>query len=298
MKKYFLIFLAIIFFAGAAVVSLRGFSFGEFPKKIAYFTNTQLASIAALVNSPFYYNFKVDGTLSETGKMDDSSSPYWWLNSGGQFFLKDGISKTVQGELSQFNKWRLAYSLSNPVDTDNGYHPQNIFRLVTRSKWGNFQQEIYFKINKLNKSQSPERNAWSGILLFNRYQNGDNLYYTGIRVDGRAIIKKKINGKYYTMAEKAFYSGVYNRDTTPNLIPENKWIGLRSEVKANADGTVNIKVFIDKDNTSIWTLAAEATDDGKSYGGAAILNEGYAGIRTDFMDVEFDNYRIKIIDSN
>lgn len=38
-------------------------------------------------------------------------------------------------------------------------------------------------------------------------------------------------------------------------------------------------------------LAAEAKDDGKSYGGDAILNEGYAGIRTDFMDVEFDDCR-------
>lgn len=292
MKNYFLIFLAIILFAGAIIVLSRNFSFGEFPKKVAYFADNQLASIAAAVGSPFYYNFKVDGTLSETGKIGDSSSPYWWLNSGGLFYLKDGIGKTIQGELPALNKWRLAYFLSNPVDTDNGYHPQNIFRLVTRSKWQSFRQEIYFKINKINLSQSGERNAWSGVLLFNRYQNGDNLYYAGIRVDGRAIIKKKINGKYYTLAEKPFYGGVYKRDTNPNLIPEKKWLGLRSEIKTNADGTVNIKVFIDKDKTGVWVLATEAIDDGKSYGGVSILSDGYAGIRTDFMDVEFDDYRI------
>jgi hypothetical protein len=40
---------------------------------------------------------------------------------------------------------------------------------------------------------------------------------------------------------------------------------------------------------------AEAKDDGKTFGGAAILNEGYAGIRTDFMDVEFDDYKIEVI---
>ena len=55
---------------------------------------------------------------------------------------------------------------------------------------------------------------------------------------------------------------------------------------------MDIKLFIDKDKTGNWVLAAEAIDDGKSYGGGAILNEDYAGIRADFMDVEFDDYKI------
>ncbi len=38
--------------------------------------------------------------------------------------------------------------------------------------------------------------------------------------------------------------------------------------------------------TGGWTTVFEAVDAG----GAAILSDGYAGIRTDFMDVEFDNY--------
>jgi hypothetical protein len=76
------------------------------------------------------------------------------------------------------------------------------------------------------------------------------------------------------------------------LIPEQKWFGLRSEIKTNQDNTVNIKLFIDKDGNGNWTLATQATDDGKSYGGQAFLDEGYTGIRTDFMDVEFDNYKV------
>lgn len=293
MKKYFLEFLVIIFLAFGIIV-WQGFYFEKIARKIVLSPSRQMASLAAVVQSPFYYNFKVDGVLDEAGKIDDSSSPYWWLNSGGQFFLKDGIGKTVQGELSILNKWRLAYVASNPTDTDNGYHPQNIFRLVTRSKWQNFSQEAYFKIAKLNMSASVNRDASNGILFFNRYQNGNNLYYAGIRVDGAAVIKKKINGTYYTLAYNSVYKAdaPYNRDTNPNLIPGQKWFGLKSEIKTNADGTVNIKVFIDKDKTGVWILAAEATDDGKSYGGAPILSEGYAGIRTDFMDVEFDDYKI------
>lgn len=264
--------------------------------KIILSIDNQTASVAAVIRSPFYYTFKVDGVLDEAGKMDDSSSPYFWLNSGGQFILKDGIGKTVQGELNKLNKWRLAYYASNPIDTDDGYHPQNILRLVTRSKWQNFRQEIYYRITKDNLSASPNRNASNGLLLFNRYLNGNNLYYAGIRVDGTAVIKKKINGTYYTMAQKPFFSvAKYDRNTNSSLLPKNVWIGLRSDIKTNNDGAVSIKLFTDNGKTGNWVLVAETIDDGKTYGGSPILNSGYAGIRTDFMDVEFDDYAIRNI---
>mgnify|MGYP001576313261 CR=1 FL=1 len=296
MKKYLLGSLVVLLLAGG-VVAWRSPFFEKIIRNIVFLSNKQLASVAAAVSSPFYYTFKVDGILNEAGKMDDSSSPYFWLNSGGQFYLKDGIGRTVQREIEQFNKWRLAYAVSNSTDTDNGYHPQNILRLVTRSKWQSFQQEVYFRITKLNVSASANRNTSNGILLLNRYQDGNNLYYTGIRVDGTAVIKKKINGTYYTLAQKSFYNvdAPYNRDTNPNLIPGQKWFGLKSEVVTNIDNTVSIKLFIDKDKTGNWVLAAEAKDDGKTYGGGAILDKGYAGIRTDFMDVEFDDYKIEEI---
>lgn len=250
------------------------------------------ASAAATVSSPFHYAFSVDGRLSEAGNMDESTSPYWWINSGGYMYLKDGIGKTIQGSLPSLDKWRLAFAKANPEDTDNGYHPQNIFRMPTRSKWQNFRQEAYFKVVKDNLSASPNRAASNGLLLFNRYQDGNSLYYTGVRVDGAAVIKKKINGTYYTLSYKPFFPGAkYNRDTNPNLIPKNTWIGVRSELKNNANGSVNIKLYVDNGKTGNWVLAAEATDDGRSFGGGAITASGYAGIRTDFMDVEFDDFR-------
>lgn len=229
--------------------------------------------------------------------MSESLNSYWWVNSGAFLIKEDGVGKTLFDEIDKNSKWQKAYLQYNAADTDNGYHPQNIFRLVTRSKWQNFQQTIYAKIKKYNLSESKNRSESNGLLLFNRYLDSDNLYYVGIRVDGTAVIKKKINGNYYTLAQKSFYKAdvPYNRDTNPNLIPGQKWIGLRSEIKTNSDNTVGIKLFIDKDKTGNWVLAAEANDDGKTYGGATILNEGYAGIRTDFMDVEFDDYKIFII---
>jgi len=159
--------------------------------------------------------------------------------------------------------------------------------------WKNFTQEVYFKIIKNNLSNSPNRNASNGLLLFNRYQDEYNLYYTGIRVDGYAVIKKKVNGIYYTMAYKPlFVDDEYNWVTNPNLIPIDSWIGIKSVVINNQDDEVNIKVYIDKDRTGDWTLVAETTDNNKDFGGKAITNAGHAGIRTDFMDVLFDDYKI------
>ncbi len=259
-------------------------------------TTSQQAAISAQVNLPFHYQFSVDGTLDETGRMEDSWSPYWWLNSGGQFYLKNSVGMTVQGELSQFSKWRFLYFTNNPVDTDNGYHPQNIFRLITRTKWQNISEEAFYKINKMNLSDSVNRNASNGILLMNRYQDGNNLYYAGLRVDGYAVIKKKINGKYYTLDyKKVLPGGKYDRTLNPNLLPLGIWVGIKTEVKNIDSVKTSIKFFMDVGKTGGWQLVAEAIDDGVSYGGASIQDPGFGGIRTDFMDAEFDDFRINKI---
>src|SRR3989344_2193628 len=247
------------------------------------------ASTPAVVSSPFHYSFSSDGILQEAGSQQESSSPYWWLNSGAKLIISNGKGKTVQKELSPDDKWRLIYLSSNQIDTDNGYHPQNIFRLITRSKWQNSQEIAYFRITRDQLSLSPNRDAHNGLLLMSRYQDGNNLYYSGIRVDGNAIIKKKINGVYYTLASKKIFPGVYDRTLNPSLLPKNTWIGLKAQVN-NTGGKVDIKLYMDKNRTGNWTLIAEAKDDGRY--GSPILNEGYAGIRTDFMDVEFEDFKM------
>ena len=247
------------------------------------------ASTAAVVSSPFHYFFSSDGILQEAGSQQESTSPYWWLNSGAKLIISNGTGKTVQKELSSRDKWRLIYLSSNPIDTDNGYHPQNIFRLITRSKWQNSQEMAYFRVVRDQLSSSSNRDAYNGLLLMSRYQDGDNLYYTGIRVDGNAVIKKKINGEYYTLAYNKIFNGTYNKLSNPNLLPKDAWLGLKTKI-VNTNGKVNLKVYMDKNRTGTWTLIAEANDDGRY--GSPIINEGYAGIRTDFMDVEFDDFEM------
>ncbi len=243
----------------------------------------------------FVDNFDTSYTVQEAGSMDESNNAFWWVSSGGYFYSGKGVGKTIQGALPAIDPWRVAYALSNSLDTDKGYYPQNIFRLVSRNVWKNFVQEVYVQITHLNMSASPNRNASNGVLLFNRYQDPYNLYYTGLRVDGALVIKKKVRGVYYTLAYKPWYKSAmaYDRTKNQDIIPLYHWIGLRSEVSTDTKThVVTIKLFIDENDTGNWVLAVQATDDGTMYGGAPILDAGYAGIRTDFMDAMFRDYKI------
>jgi chitodextrinase len=231
--------------------------------------------------------------LEEQGSMAESTSADWWLNSGAYYIDNgDGTQGTIQGSLASNDPWRTLYATDNPVDTDNGYHPQNIFRLVSRTNYENYQQEAYFKITKQNLSASTERDAWSGLLLFNRYRDSDNLYYAGIRADGTAVIKSKKNGNYTTMTQNTIFPGTYNRVTNPNLLPQNTWIGLRTRVQTNIDGSVTVTLYMDNGRTGTWTQIATATDRSNP-----ILGSHAVGIRTDFMDVLFSNFSSREFDT-
>ncbi len=247
--------------------------------------NTQSTSVTP-------YGLAQNGTITETGTMSESSSPSWWVNSGAYFYIQNGVGRTAAGRLSVSDVWRSLYASANPTDTDQGYVPQNIFRLVTKSTYKNLVQEGVFRINGINMTDSPNRAEHNGFLFFNRYVDGSNLYYTGLRVDGHVVIKKKSKGTYTTLAENTVFPGAYNRSSNPTLIPKNQWIGLRSQIEDVGTGKVRIRVYMDEKNTGAWKLIADTTDDG-TRGGAAITQKAYAGIRTDFMDVEFKNYGIK-----
>ncbi len=248
----------------------------------------------AMTTSPFVYSFNTSGILNETGSLLESSSPYWWINSGGQLIMDGGIGATMQGTAPLLNPWRVAYAAANPVDTDNGTHPQNLFRLITKSQWDTVRAESSFYIVRDNFSSSPNRNESNGLLLFNRYKDSQTLYYTGVRVDGTAVIKKKYRGTYYTMAQKPVFAGTYNAPKdTKNLLPHQTWFALRSETRTNTDGNVTLALFMRYIGSNTWTKLLEATDSGQYGGTIPITGSGSAGIRTDFMDVRIDSFRLE-----
>lgn len=255
----------------------------------------QVAAVIT-IGKPLLYTFNSPGVLYEAGNFDESTSPYWWVNSGGKLLLDDFVGKTIQGDLPLLDIWRIRYLLTNPIDTDNGYHPQNIFRLVTKSKATNQRVEALFKIERDNWGASSNQNASNGILLMSRYVDGDTLYYAGIRVDGTAVIKKKYQGTYYTLAQKPVFPGTYQERTQTNLIPHREWIGLRVETITNSDNTVSVRLYMRRRTESEWKKILEAKDDGTSYGNTPIINtQSHAGIRTDFMDVSFESFRLETL---
>lgn len=244
----------------------------------------------------FSDTFGEDYILDESGDIYSSANPDWSVSSGAYMLAENGIAHTIFDGLPDEDKWCKEYSASNPEDTDNGSHPQNIFRLVMLHKALDFEQQAYFRIKKYSLSKSAERRASNGLFLFNRYQDSDNIYYTGLRVDGYSTIKKKIKGQYYTMVYKDILRGKkYDRENNPNLLPLDLWIGLRSRIETLADGKVSVKLFMDMGRKGEWELIAEGADDGEQYGGKPIGQEGYGGIRTDFMDVEFDDYLMTML---
>ena len=88
----------------------------------------------------------------------------------------------------------------------------------------------------------------------------------------------------------------YDRNENPNLLPMDEWLGLKAEFRNTPDGNVDVKLYAKVGKNGEWKLAASVIDDGrKEFGTHIIDGEGHAGIRTDFMDVEFSNYKISEI---
>jgi len=240
----------------------------------------------------FIEGFDQPRVIEEASNVTQSTDKDWWLNSGAKLTVSQGSAKTLQGKLNQDDMWRHVYRAYNSSSTENGYYPQNIFRLMTKSKWQNQTQEVYFKILNANLTDTLKRNESNGILLFSRYQDSDNLYYAGLRVDGAAVIKKKISGEYYTLTYKLVVDKVdYDRDKNSNLLPESTWVGIRSKVTNLSNEIVEIKLYIDWTNSGNWELILETTDSVSQ--GKTIKSPGLAGIRSDFLDLEFDNYKLE-----
>lgn len=255
----------------------------------------QPSSLPSVNTLPFVYTFNTNEIFYEAGSENQSSSRYWFLDSGAELISKNNIGATIQGDLSSSDPWKSSYAHSNPTDTDNGLHPQNIFRLVTRGRWTDISEQAFFDITKDNLSASENRNESNGLLLMSRYQDHNTLYYAGIRVDGRAVIKKKYHGTYYTMAERQIFPGTYDARTSPNLLPHNEWIGLRTDTKTTPNGAVNVTLYIQLPGEGSWAPVLSAVDDGTYNNTPPITAAGQSGIRTDFMDVLFKNFRIDAI---
>lgn len=250
-----------------------------------------LAAEARLITLPFSYDFRTKGTLDEAKSQMESWSPYWWVSGGARLIIANGVGATLTGNLPTGNQWNKYYASLNPIATDLGVHPQNIFQMFLRKEVSDASEQVYIKQSADNISNSLNSNAWNGASLLVRYINSNNYYYTGIRVDGGVVIKKKVDGVYKTLAYKKILPGTYNKLTNPNLIPKNQWIGLKTTIVNDSSGNPKISLYMDQGRTGSWKLVLEAVDDPNTYG-KAIGTSGLVGIQSDFADVQFDDFRL------
>ena len=251
------------------------------------------AAAAAPVYPSFRYTFNTEGVLHEAPRTSESASPYWWLSSGGTLTNRSFVGHTIRGELPSDSRWRREYAASSSWDTDQGYHPQNLFRLFTRSRWRSFRQEVYFMVRETNTSPSGRRNASNGVQLFSRYQDAESFYIGALRVDGGAVIKKKMNGQYWTLGFAQIFGnrGDYDRDVRPNVMPERVWLGVRLGTITRPDGSVRLVLHASRNGfAGPWEAIVDAVDTPSGADGPPILAFGRAGIRSDFMDVSFESY--------
>jgi hypothetical protein len=239
----------------------------------------------------FEDTFDSPGVIDEVGSAAGSRSAAWWLTAGGRMTFEDGIARTIQGDLPSDDRWFRGYSRANPRDTDGGLHPQNIFRLVTQETGTNSRLRVSFRVRRTNLSASPERDRFSGVFLFSRYKDpGNDTYAAGLRFDGLAIIKKKRLGTWYTMTTRPIYDGVYDRVANPTLIPEDRWISLRMITEDWGTGVRVVLEVHEPTQSPGFVRKLEVLDVDGGFDGLPIRGPGRAGLRSDFMDLEFDEY--------
>lgn len=219
------------------------------------------ADVTRSITPPFDYTFDSPAVVSQSSTLDRSASPYFWVKSGSSLAIANGVAKTP---------------------TSSNYN-----ELFMRTLWQDISESVYTKILSEHLARYANRNPWNGILQYVRYQNDSNYYYAGVRDDGNAVIAKKLNGTYKVIASSKFFPGTYSKDTHPTLLPQNTWIGLRTNVTTGVNGAAIITLFVDEGRTGNWTKAVSVTDTDNP-----ITAKGLLGIRTDYMNVLYDDFDV------
>lgn len=248
----------------------------------------QPAPASAYSGGSYLYTFNTNGTLSEAAAPSNSTSPYWWLRSGGKLLITGGLGESIQGALSSSNPLYETYASAFPQASDGGAHPQNMFRLLWKTPTQNSSEQVYLQRVTDNLGTALNRHPYDGESLIARYQDEQTYYYAGVRDDGALVIKKKVGGVFTTLAAKPFFSGTYSATTSPDLIPRGTWLGLKFSVVNSSGGAPVLSLYTDVGRSGTWRLSLSASDAT----GTPIPGAGLSGIDSTFADINMDNYQL------
>ena len=104
---------------------------------------------------------------------------------------------------------------------------------------------------------------WAGLHVFARYQTENDLYVASYRKDGLVTIKKKLGGIYTTLAQKTLGAPAIRAWHTVKLSVSG------DTLQFSVDGTLQLTAH---DSSLTW---------------------GTTGLRTDYMDVYLDDWKIE-----
>lgn len=242
-----------------------------------------VSAAAALVGPTFTYHFTSQAVVNETATMATSSSPYFWVASGGQFIITN-VANIPNPDLLSAGIY-LGATIQGPSAATVTAYQQNDFRLIERFMRTNIMQEVHFNLRHINMAETPSRDADKGIFVYARYYDVSNHYYAGITLDGRAVIRIVTNGVMKTLASTPLYmaDGGYDRDTNPNVIPGKKWIGLSTHADL-VGGKMHLSLDVGSIDSGRWIWGAMFTSIVDSNPPVVLRGPCYGGIRSDYFD--------------
>lgn len=184
------------------------------------------------------------GQVITSSSSKDESAPYFATSGTLTCQQIDGVK---DGFTSTYN-FRM---LCNPTDPTS----------QKRVRYTDFETLFIGRLNKWHAG-AP---SWSGFHIFGRYQTEDDLYVASLRKDGKAVIKKKVNGAYSTL--KYVYYG--DLDLGEEYFFQFQIEGNVLTYKVNGE------------------VVLQTTDDD--------LDWGTTGVRFDYSDAVVDYLRVSAI---
>ena len=183
-----------------------------------------------------------------------------WIVTSGSLFRRDGVL------------WTGRPDQGAPGPESVPFTNSCVFRAVTR-RADLEDVDVSFRWRDLGWAASGAPEAWHGLHVFLRYRSTHFNYAASVfRRDGQVVVKKEYGGLYTTLAK------------APGPVPApGAWIPWRVTARTVAGAVVIRMIQGDR-------LVLEARDSGAD-GTPALTGPGQAGLRADFLELEFDAFQ-------
>jgi hypothetical protein len=194
-------------------------------------------------------------------------SPDWDVTSGS-LFICDGAGWTGVPDTR-------AVDASSSSGTDS-----SVFRVITKRRdFGDVAVSLQVRDLRLAAPGATAPAEVDGIHLFLRYQTPAWLYVVSLnRRDDQIVIKKKLpggptaGGTYVTLGQ------------APYVVPYGAWQSFTVRITGGQDRPVRISV-------AVGARRILAVSD-RGMGGPAIVSPGAVGLRGDYCEFEFRDFRV------